>query len=106
MVMLGEEGCGGRSGEVGSRDLDKAVLHKACRELVIGGSREHVMLVAREQEQQRERARERERLSGGCSVQHVRWRGRCRECCGCVLYQQATLPCLSKYIQPRDSAIW
>lgn len=57
MVMLGEEGCGGRSGEVGSRDLDKAVLHKACRELVIGGSREHVMLVAREQEQQRERAR-------------------------------------------------
>lgn len=57
VVMLGEEGCGGRSDEVG-RHLDRAVLHKTCRESAIGGSRAHVMLVAREQEQQRQRARE------------------------------------------------
>jgi hypothetical protein len=45
--MLGECGGGGGSDEVSSY---KAVLHKACRELAIGGSRAHVILVAREQE--------------------------------------------------------
>jgi hypothetical protein len=58
--MLGE--CGGRADEVSY----KAVLHKACRELAIGGSSAHVILVAREQEQ---RGRGRGcREGAGCSM--------------------------------------
>lgn len=86
----------------------KAVLHKACRQLAIGGSDAHVISVAREQEQ---RGREGEavgRLQD--AMQHVRWRGRCRGCWayeGCrlavYLYRQATL---SLQRNPRDSAIW
>jgi hypothetical protein len=68
--MLGECGGGGGSDEVSSY---KAVLHKACRELAIGGSGAHVILVGGSTRAGTER--ERERLSGGCRMQHVRWRG-------------------------------
>ena len=51
----------------------KAVLHKACRESAIGGPECTCDLGSTRAGTERER----ERLSGGCRMQHVRWRGRC-----------------------------
>ena len=50
----------------------KAVLHKARRELAIGG-RECTCDLSSTRA-----GTEKQRLSGGCRMQHVRWRGRCR----------------------------
>lgn len=52
---------------VSDEDPYRAVLHKACRELAIGGSREHVILVVRGQEQRGRRGRGC-REGAGCSM--------------------------------------